>query len=110
MNSKNSKTSDPRRLLLIITDKTDLRRKGKYIASSNFRIHDKWKNIEKSYKNNKSKTSAPTWSELELLDGLYSVSYIQDYFECILKKQGESTDNPLMRISINKIEHSIYYI
>ena len=50
MNSKNSKTSDPRRLFLIITDKTDLRRKGKYIALSNFRIDDKWKNMKKSYK------------------------------------------------------------
>ena len=31
MNSKNSKTSDPYRLLLNLTDKIDLRRKGKYI-------------------------------------------------------------------------------
>ena len=87
-----------------------MKRSDKYVSLSNLSISHTWKNIEKSYKNNKSKTSAPTWSELELLGGLYSVSYIQDYFECILKKQGESTDNPLMRISINKIEHSIYYI
>ena len=32
MNSKNSKTSDPHRLLLNLTDKIDLRRKDKYIA------------------------------------------------------------------------------
>ena len=32
INSKNSKTSDPCRLLLNLTDKTDLRRKDKYIA------------------------------------------------------------------------------
>ena len=31
MNSKNSKTSDPYRLLLSLTDKIDLRRKDKYI-------------------------------------------------------------------------------
>ena len=30
MNSKNSKTSDPQRLLLNLTDKIDLRRKDKY--------------------------------------------------------------------------------
>ena len=34
MNSKNSKTSDSHRLLLNLTDKTDLRRKNKYIALS----------------------------------------------------------------------------
>ena len=32
MNSENSKKSDPHRLLLNLTDKTDLRRKDKYIA------------------------------------------------------------------------------
>ena len=32
MNSKNSKTSDPHRLLLNLTDKIDLRRKDKYSA------------------------------------------------------------------------------
>ena len=32
MNSKNSKTSYPHRLLLNLTDKIDLRRKDKYIA------------------------------------------------------------------------------
>ena len=38
MNSKNSKTSDPDRLLLNLTDKIDLRRKDKYIVLSNLRI------------------------------------------------------------------------
>ena len=39
INSENSKTSDPRRLLLNLTDKTDLRRKDKYIALSNLSIY-----------------------------------------------------------------------
>ena len=34
MNSENSKTSDPHRLLLNLTDKTDLKRKDKYISSA----------------------------------------------------------------------------
>ena len=46
MNSKNSKTSDPHRLLLNFTDKKDLRRKDKYIALSNLSIYDTWKNIK----------------------------------------------------------------
>ena len=45
------------------------------------------KNIIKSYKNNKFKISAPAWNEeFELLDGSYSISDIQDYFDYILKK------------------------
>ena len=36
MNSENTKTSDPDRLLLNLTDKRDLRRKDKYIALSNY--------------------------------------------------------------------------
>ena len=35
MNSENSKTSDPHRMLLNLTDKIDLRRKDKYTALSN---------------------------------------------------------------------------
>ena len=39
MNSENSKTSDPHRLLLNLTDKTYLRRKDKYIVLSNLSIY-----------------------------------------------------------------------
>ena len=39
MNYKNSKTSDSHRLLLNLTDKIDLRRKDKYIASVNLSIY-----------------------------------------------------------------------
>ena len=39
---------------------------------------------KKSYKNNKSKISAPTRNKkFELRDGSYSVSDIQDYFEYV---------------------------
>ena len=42
---------------------------------------------------------APTWNEtFDLADGSHSVSDIQDCFENILKKHGQKTDNPLMRI------------
>ena len=34
------------------------------------------------------KVSAPTWNdELDLPDASYSVSEIQDYFKCIIKKR-----------------------
>ena len=38
-----------------------------------------------SYKNNKLKISVSTWNEeFELLDGSYSVSDTQDYFQYII--------------------------
>ena len=89
MNSENSKTSDLHRLLLNLSNKTNLKRSDKYIASSNLSIYYIWKYIiqKKSYKNNKFKISAPTWNnKFELPGGPYSVSDIQDYFEFILKK------------------------
>ena len=59
-----------------------------------------------SYNNNKFKISAPTCNDkFELPDGLYSVSNIQDYFEYILKKNGENINNPSARIYVNKIEN-----
>ena len=111
MNSKNSKTSDPHRLLLNLTDKIDLRRKDKYIALSNLNIYYTWKkNIKKSYKNNKFKISAPTWNEeFELPDGSYFISDIQDYFEYILKRHGVNTVDPSLRIYTNKIENRITF-
>ena len=82
MNYKNSKTYDPHRLLLNLTNKTDLIRKDKFIALSNLSIHYTWKNIKKSYQNNKFKIPAPTWNEeFELPDGSYSISDIQNYLE-----------------------------
>ena len=53
MNSKNSKTSDPHRLLLNLADKMILKRSDKYVALSNLKIYYTWKNIKKSYKNDK---------------------------------------------------------
>ena len=53
-----------------------------------------------SYKNNKSKISAPTWkNEFELPDRSYSISDIQNYF----------FDNTSMRIYVNKIENRVTF-
>ena len=63
---------------------------------------------KKSYKNNKSKISAPTWNEeFELPDGSYSVSDIKDCFEHIIRKHETVTYNSAIRIYINKIENRI---
>ena len=60
MKSKNIKTSDPHRLLLNLADKTNLKRSDKFVPLLNLKIFYTWKNIKKSYKNNKFKISAPT--------------------------------------------------
>ena len=86
MKYKNNKTSDPQRLLLNLAGKINLKRSDTYVTLTNPNIYYTWKNIEKSYKHNKCKVSAPTWNEeFKLPDGSYSISYIQDYFEYILK-------------------------
>ena len=110
MNSENSKTSEPHILKLKLTDKLDLRIGEKVIALSNLSIYYTWKNIKNSYNNNKFKISAPTWNDkFELPDGSYSVSNIQDYFEYILKKYGESTDNLSIKIYVNKTENRVTF-
>ena len=45
MNSKYSKTSDPHRLFLNLTDIITLKRSDKYVALSNLSIYYAWKKI-----------------------------------------------------------------
>ena len=52
MNSGNSNTSDPHRLLLNLTDEINLKRSDKYVALSNLSIYYTLINIKKSHKNN----------------------------------------------------------
>ena len=97
MNSENRKISDPHRLLLNLTDKINLKRSDKYVVLSNLSIYYTWKNIKKSYKNNKFKISAPTWNEeFELPDILYQI------FKTILsissKKHHTVTENASIMI------------
>ena len=89
MNSEDSKTSDPQTLLLNLTNKTGLRRKYKYIALSILSIYYTWKNIKKSYENNKFK--------IQLQHGMKNLNYLMDHilyqiFKIILKIYQESTE------------------
>ena len=102
MNSQKSKTSKPHVLILKLTNKLDLRIGEKTIALSNLSIYYTWKNIKNSYNNNKFKISVPTWNnKFELPNGSYSVSDIQNYFEYILEKFGEKSDEPSVKICQN---------
>ena len=110
MNAENSKTSKSNVLMLKLTNKLDLRIGEKIIALSNLSIYYTWKNIKNSYNNNNFKISAPTWNDkFELLNGSYSMSDIQDYFEYILKKHGENSDKSSVQIYVNKIENRVTF-
>ena len=90
MNSKNSETFDPNRLLLSHTDKINLKRSDKMFLYQTLAFTVHGKSIKKSYKNNTFKISAPIWlEEFEWSDRSYSVSDIRNYFEYSLKKYGE---------------------
>ena len=110
MNSENSKTSEPHVLELKLRNKLDLRIGEKVTALSNLSIYYTWKNTKSSYNNNKFKISAPTWNDkFKLVDGSYSVSDIQDYFEYILKKHGEDIDKLSVQIYVNKIQNRVTF-
>ena len=110
MNSENSRTSAYHVLVLKLAGKLDLRRGQKSVALSNLGIYYTWRNVKSSYKNNKLKISAPTWSDkFELPDRSYSTSDIQDCFEYILKEHSENVDDPSIKIYVNKIENRVTF-
>ena len=102
MNTKNSKTSEPHRFKLDLTDKLNLKNPSNNMVLANLNICYTWKNIKSEYNNNKFKILAPTWNDtFDLPDGSYSISDIQDYFEFIMKKNETLTENPPVQIYSN---------
>ena len=63
MNTENSKTNEPRRFKLDLTDKLNLKNPNKNTALANLSIYYTWKNIQSEYNHNKFKIST---SNLEL--------------------------------------------
>ena len=79
---------------------------NKNMAPANLSIYYTWKNIKSTYKNNKFKISAPTWSQkFDLPDGSYNIPEIQDYFEYIIKKHETITDIAPILIYANNINN-----
>ena len=110
MNSENSKTNETHRFKLDLNDKLYLKNPNKNLALANLCIYYTCKNIKSEYNNNKFKISAPTWNDnFDLLDGSYSISDIQDYFEFIIKKHETLTENPPIQIYPNKIKNRIVF-
>ena len=110
MNTENSKTNEPHRFKLDLTDKLNLKNPNKNIALANLSIYYTWKNIKSEYNNNKFKISAPTWNAtFDLPDGSYSIVHIQDYFEFIIIKPETLTENPPVQIYPNKFKNRIVF-
>ena len=98
------------RIKLDLTDKLNLKNPNKNMALANLSIYYTWKNIKSEYNNNKFKISAPTWNEtFDLLDGSYSISDIQDYFELIIKKLETLTEKTPVQIYPHKIKIRIVF-
>ena len=109
-NTENSKTNEPHRFRLDLTDKLNLKNSNKNMALANLSIYYTWKNIKSEYNNNKFKISAPTWNDtFDLPDGSYSIADIQDYFEFIIKKHEALTENAQIQIYPNKIKNRIVF-
>ena len=110
MNMENSKTNEPHKFVLNLSQKLHLRGSDKHVALQNLSIYYTWKNIRKQYKNNKLKIIAPTSNdEFELPDGLYSVSDIQDYIAFIVKKHETLTTIPPFHVYINIINDRLVF-
>ena len=101
MNPKNSKTSEPHKFVLNLSQRLGLRSSDKHVALQNVSIYYTWKNIRKQYNNNKLKIIAP--------DGSYSVSDIQDYIEHIIKKPETLTTTPPIHVYINRINDRLVF-
>ena len=98
-NMENSKTSQPHKFALHLSQRLELRISDKHDAPQNLSIYCTWKNLRKQYKNNKLKMIAPTWNDkFELSDGSYFVSDIQDYIEFIIKKHQRVTIIPPIQV------------
>ena len=110
MNIENSKTNEPHRFRLDLTDKLNLKNPNKNMALANLSIYYTWKKIKSKYNNNKFKIFAPTWNDtFDLPDGSYSILDIQDFFEVIIKKHETLIENPPIQIRPNKIKKRIVF-
>ena len=62
MNTENSKTNEPHKFVLNLSQRLDLKSSNKHVALQNLSINYTWKNIRKQYKNNKLEIITPTWN------------------------------------------------
>ena len=110
MKTESSKTNEPHKFVLNLSQRLDLKSSDKHVALQNLSIYYTWKNIRKKYKKNKLRIIAPTWNDkFDLPDGSYSVSDIQNYIEFIIKKHKTLTTIPPIYVYINRINNRLVF-
>ena len=62
MNTENSKTNEPHKFVINLSQRLDLKSSNQHVALQNLSIYYTWENIRNQYKNNKPKIIAPTWN------------------------------------------------
>ena len=108
MNTKNSKTGEPRRFKYDLIGKLDFKNPNKNMALASLSIYYTWKNVKSIYNNNKFKISAPTWNDtFDLPDGSYNILAIQNYIENVIKKYETIAETAPILIYANKISNSV---
>ena len=101
--TEKSKTNEPHRFRLILANKLNLKDPNKNRTFANLSIYHTQKNIKSEYNSNTFKISPPTWNDkFDLLNGSYSISDIQDYFEYI-------ADDPPVQICTTKIKNKTVF-
>ena len=111
MNTLNSKTNESNRFIYQFTDKLNLKNPNKNMTLANLSIYYTWKNIKSEYNNNKLKISSPAWNEIFTLDdGSYNIQKIQNYFEYVVKKHEDITNEDFpTRVCVNKMKNRIVF-
>ena len=110
MNTENSKTNEPHRFKLDLTDKLNLKNPDKNMALANLSLYYTLQNIKSEYNKDKFKNSAWIWNDtFDLPNGSHSLADIQDYFEFIIKKHETLTENPPIQIYPNKTKNRIVF-
>ena len=92
MNTENSKTSELRKFVFILSQRLDLKNWNKHLALENVPIYWCLKNIRQLYKNNKLKIIDPTR---------------KDYIDYIIKKHETLSPNPPIHICISRINNRL---
>ena len=107
MNIENSKTNEPQKFVLILSQRLDLKR---HVALQNLTIYFTWKNRRQQQTNNNFKIIAPTWNdEFKLPYNSYLVSDIQNYIRYIIKKHKTLPTNPPIHIYLNRINNRLVF-
>ena len=109
MNTENSKTNEPHKFRLSLSDKLNLKNPNKNMALGNLSICYTWKNNKSANNNNKFKISAQTWNDtFDLPYSSYSIEDIQD-FEFIIRKHETLIEDSPVEIYPNRIKNRNFF-